>query len=156
MVAMYPNVGLLILRIGLGSIMFLHGSQKALGWFGGPGMQGFLGWMGSMGVPAPLAWLAMLAEFAGGLAVIFGLMARLAAFGFACNMLVAIFMVHWKIGFFSGQAGSGWEWPWALLTSSLALMLVGPGQFAIADPEPRWFGKRPVSLPVMRETPTRT
>jgi putative oxidoreductase len=157
MAAMLPNVGLLILRIGLGSVMFAHGAQKLLGWYGGPGIQGFVGWMASMGVPAWLAWLAILAEFVGGLAVILGLFARLGALAFAANMVVAIGLVHWQVGFFNTQAGAGWEYPWALLTASLALALLGPGPLAIADLEPRWFGKRPAgAAPLPRETPART
>lgn len=121
---------LLILRLALGIVMFAHGAQKLFGWYGGPGPDGFLGWMASMGVPAPLAWLAIVVEFFGGIAVVLGVLARLAALGFAVNMLVATFVVHWKNGFFAGDGG--WEFTFVLLAVSLAIAIAGPGRYALA------------------------
>jgi putative oxidoreductase len=139
------DLGLLILRLGLGSVMFAHGSQKLLGWFGGSGIHGFIGWLGSMGIPMPLAWLTILVEFFGGLGILFGLLARLSALAFGIEMVVAVFLVHWKVGFFMNWGsvaghGEGWEYCLALLTASLALALVGPGRYAIADVE-SWLGR---------------
>ena len=139
------DLGLLILRLGLGSVLFAHGAQKLLGWFGGSGIHGFIGWLGSMGVPAPLAWLAILVEFFGGLGILFGLLARLSALAFAIEMAVAVWLLHWKIGFFMNWGsvagrGEGWEYCWALLAASLALALAGPGRYAIADLE-SWLGR---------------
>jgi len=45
-------------------------------------------------IPAVVALLAICAEFFGGLGLIVGFLARIAAFGIAVNMLVAIWMVH--------------------------------------------------------------
>ena len=128
--------GLLILRLALGGIMFVHGSQKLLGWFDGPGIAGFVGWMASMHVPVWAAWLAIIAEFFGGLGIILGLLTRLAALGIAFQMLVAITMIHWKVGFFMNwgsvaKRGEGWEYPLLILAGALALVLTGPGSWAI-------------------------
>jgi putative oxidoreductase len=139
------DLGLLLLRLGLGGVMFVHGSQKLLGWFGGSGVQGFIGWLGSMGVSAPLAWLAILAEFFGGLGIVVGLLARLSALAFGIEMVVAVVLVHWKIGFFMNWGsvaghGEGWEYCFVLLAASLALTLIGPGRYAIADLE-SWLAR---------------
>ncbi len=135
---MKPNVdvGLLILRLAVGSIMFVHGAQKLLGWFDGPGLAGFMGWMASMHVPAPAAWLALIAEFFGGLGLILGILPRLAALGIAFDMLVAILLVHAKVGFFMNwgsvaNRGEGWEYPMLLCAAALTLAATGPGAFAI-------------------------
>lgn len=139
------SLAFLVLRIALGVIMFAHGAQKMLGWFGGPGPQGFIGWMSSMGVPAFVAWLAIVAEFFGGIAVLFGVLARLGALGFVVNMVVAIVLVHAKAGFFnSGPDGSsGIEFPLILLAAALAIVIAGPGAYAVApDLESRWLGRR--------------
>jgi putative oxidoreductase len=130
------NFGLLILRLAVGCIMFVHGAQKLLGWFDGPGLAGFMGWMASMHVPVVAAWLAIIAEFFGGLGLIFGVFARLAALGIAINMLVAILMVHWKVGFFMNwgsvaNRGEGWEYAGLLCAAALALASTGPGGWAI-------------------------
>lgn len=130
------DCGLLILRLAVGGIMFVHGSRKLLGWFDGPGIAGFVGWMASMHVPAFAAWLAIIAEFFGGLGLILGILPRLAALGIACNMLVAILMIHGKVGFFMNwgnvaNRGEGWEYPALILAAALALVASGPGAFAL-------------------------
>ena len=136
---------LLIIRLALGTVMIAHGAQKLLGWFGGPGPAGTVGFMSQMGIPAPLAWLAIIVEFFGGLAVLFGVLARLGALGFAVNMLVAMMTVHWKNGFFlGGPNGSGIEFTFVLLAMSLAIVMAGPGRYALApDLETRLFRRNP-------------
>ena len=130
------DLGLLILRISVGCIMFVHGAQKLLGWYGGPGIAGFTGWMASMHVSAVAAWLAMLAEFLGGIALVLGFGARVAAFAIAVEMLVAIRLVHWKTGFFmnwgsTANRGEGWEYSFLVFAAALALALTGPGRIAL-------------------------
>ena len=134
------DLGLLVLRIGLGIVMIIHGGMKAFGWFDGPGLQGWVGYMQSVGVPAPLAWLAMLVELAGGLGVLLGVLTRVAALGFAVNMMFAIVTVHWEAGFLMNWGsvagrGEGWEFSFALLTASIALALMGPGRYSLVDRE---------------------
>src|SRR5438067_13163444 len=89
-----------ILRLTLGIVFFAHGAQKMLGWFGGFGFHGTMGFFtGTLHIPVPFAVLAIFAEFFGGLGLIVGLLTRVAAFGIAVNMLVAIFAVHAANGF---------------------------------------------------------
>jgi putative oxidoreductase len=125
----------LVLRLGLGIVMFPHGAQKALGWFGGPGVSGTIAFMGQMGVPAPIALLPIAAEFLGSIALILGCLTRVAAFGIACVMLVAILAVHLPHGFFmnwtGAQAGEGFEYHLLALTIAFALMIRGGGTASI-------------------------
>src|ERR1035438_6756811 len=80
-----------ILRVVLGIVFLAHGAQKTLGWFGGYGFSGTMGFMtGMLHIPAPFAFLAIAAEFLGGLGLILGLLTRVAAFGIAMDMLVAV------------------------------------------------------------------
>jgi len=125
-----------ILRIVLGLVFFAHGAQKMLGWFGGFGFSGTMGYFtGTMHIPAPLAFLAIAAEFFGGLGLIFGLLTRVAAFGIAVNMLVAIATVHGSFGFFmnwSGtQKGEGFEYHLLVLAITTFLMIRGAGAFSV-------------------------
>jgi len=91
-----------ILRVVLGIVFFAHGAQKMLGWFGGYGFTGTMGFFtGTLHIPAAFAFLAISAEFFGGLGLILGLLTRVAAFGIAVNMLVAVVMVHSQFGFFA-------------------------------------------------------
>jgi putative oxidoreductase len=125
-----------ILRLVVGVIFFAHGAQKLLGWFGGYGFTGTMGFFtGMLHIPAPFAVLAIAAEFFGGLGLIFGLLTRVAAFGIACNMLVAILMVHLPFGFFmnwtGAQKGEGYEYHLLALATLIFLVIRGAGAASI-------------------------
>ena len=130
------NTATAILRLVLGVVFFAHGAQKMLGWFGGFGFSGTMGFFtGTMHIPAPLAFLAIAAEFFGGLGLILGFLTRIAAFGIAVNMVVAIGTVHSAFGFFmnwSGtQKGEGFEYHLLVLAITVFLMIRGAGAFSI-------------------------
>jgi putative oxidoreductase len=127
---------LTIVRLVLGVIFFAHGAQKALGWFGGYGFTGTMGFFTQgMHIPAPFAFLAICAEFLGSIGLLLGLLGRIAAFGIACNMLVAVAMVHWHFGFFvnwfGNQKGEGIEYHLLTIAIALAIMIKGSGAFSI-------------------------
>jgi len=126
----------LVLRVMLGVVMFPHGAQKVLGWFGGYGLAGTLHYFtDTMGIPLAFAVLAIAAEFLGSIGLVVGLFTRLAAFGIACEMAVAVFMVHLPNGFFmnwSGkQAGEGFEFHLLAIAIALALMIKGGGRWSM-------------------------
>jgi putative oxidoreductase len=125
-----------VLRLVLGIVFFAHGAQKMLGWFGGYGFTGTMGFFtGMMHIPAVFAFLAIAAEFFGGLGLIFGLLTRVAAFGIACNMIVAVAMVHHQFGFFmnwtGAQKGEGYEYHLLLLAALVFLMIRGAGAASV-------------------------
>jgi putative oxidoreductase len=125
-----------ILRLVLGVVFFAHGAQKMLGWFGGYGFSGTMGFFtGALHIPAPLGFLAIVAEFFGGLGLIFGFLTRIAAFGIAVNMLVAIAAVHSGFGFFmnwtGAQKGEGIEFHLLVLAMTAFLMIRGAGAFSV-------------------------
>jgi putative oxidoreductase len=127
---------LTIARLALGIMIFAHGAQKMLGWFGGYGFEGTVGWMTSqLGIPALLATLAIAAEFFGGLGLIAGLGSRLAAFGVAATMLVATLMVHAPNGFFmnwfGAQQGEGFEFHLLAIALALVVMIRGAGALSL-------------------------
>jgi putative oxidoreductase len=125
-----------ILRLVLGLVFFAHGAQKMLGWFGGFGFSGTMGYFtGSMHIPAPLAFLAIAAEFFGGLGLILGFLTRIAAFGIAVNMVVAIITVHSAFGFFMNwngtQKGEGFEYHLLVLAMTAFLIIRGAGAVSV-------------------------
>ena len=127
---------LTLLRLVLGVVFFTHGAQKALGWFGGYGFSGTMGFFtGMLHIPAPFAFLAISAEFVGGIGLIVGALGRIAAFGIACNMLVAIVLVLSHFGLFmnwSGQQkGEGFEYHLLAIAIALVLMARGSGCFSV-------------------------
>jgi putative oxidoreductase len=130
------DIATTILRLVLGVIFFAHGAQKMLGWFGGYGFTGTMGFFtGVLHIPAVFAFLAIAAEFFGGLGLIFGLFARVAAFGPLCNMIVAIAMVHGQFGFWMNwtgtQKGEGFEYHLLLIAASVFLMIRGAGALSV-------------------------
>ena len=125
-----------ILRLSLGVVFFAHGAQKALGWFGGFGFTGTMGFFTQkLNIPAPFAALAIAAEFLGGLGLLVGLLSRIAAFGIACNMVVAVAMIHIHIGFFANwygnQKGEGFEFHILAVAIALAIMIKGSGALSL-------------------------
>lgn len=130
------SYALTIARVLLGIVMFAHGLQKVLGWFGGNGFSATMGFFTQRGhIPAPLAFLAIMAEFCGGLGLILGLLGRVAAFGILCNMVVAIATVHLPNGFFmnwSGQKkGEGFEYHLLAVGLALAVVIGGSGALSL-------------------------
>ena len=134
------DIALFIVRLALGAIFIAHGGQKMFGWFGGRGLEATVTGMAGMGIPAALGYLAAFTEFFGGIAVIIGLLSRLASVGLAVTMAVAIAMVHGKNGFFLSD--QGFEYNLALIAMALAVAIAGPGRIALSDWEGRFLGRR--------------
>ena len=90
---------------------------------------------GYLHIPAPLAFLAIAAEFFGGLGLILGFLTRIAAFGIAVTMVVAIAMAHSTFGFFMNwtgtQKGEGFEYHLLVLAITFLLMVRGAGGFSV-------------------------
>lgn len=133
-----------VLRVVLGLVIFAHGAQKVLGWFGGYGFEGTMGFFtGQLGIPALFAFLAIAAEFAGGLGLIVGLFTRVAALGVLSVMVVATAMVHRSIGFFMNWYGQhpagqeGFEFHILVAVIAIVLMIRGGGWLS-AD---RWLAR---------------
>ena len=125
-----------IVRIVLGVVFFAHGAQKALGWFGGVGLQSTVRvFREQLRIPAPLALLSVAAEFLGGLGLIVGLLSRIAALGIAVVMIVALVAVHGKFGFFMNwygeKQGHGIEYHILALALALAVIIKGGGAFSL-------------------------
>jgi putative oxidoreductase len=124
-----------ILRLPLAVVFFPHGAQKVFGWFGGHGFKNTMQFFTSAGIPMGFALLAIAAEFLGSIGLAVGLLTRVAAFGIACVMLVAIMTVHWQHGFFmnwfGNQQGEGFEYHLLALGITIALIIVGGGAWSL-------------------------
>jgi putative oxidoreductase len=126
---------LLAQRVALGLVMFPHGAQKLLGWFGGYGFSGTMGYFtGTMHMPSPVALLVILGESLGAVGLVLGLGTRLCALGIASVMLGAIATTHGQFGFFmnwfGAQKGEGFEYHLLALALAVPLVVRGGGAFA--------------------------
>ena len=120
------DAGLALLRTAVGTVFVAHGAQKLFTF----GLAGVAGAFGQMGVPlAGIAGPAVaFVEFFGGLALIAGLLTRLAGVGLSAVMLGALLLVHLPAGFF---LPNGYEFVGTLLAAAAALSLTGPGAFSV-------------------------
>jgi len=129
------NVVGLILRLTLGIVIFPHGAQKMLGWFGGGGFAGTMAGMTKMGLPAIVVFLVILFEFFGSIGLLMGFVSRLWAAGIGIVMLGAIFTVHLQNGFFmnwmGNQKGEGFEYHLLVLGIMLAIFVTGSGRWSV-------------------------
>lgn len=127
--------GLLVLRLTLAFILWPHGTQKVLGWFGGAGWEGtYRAFTEKMGIPPFLAKVAMLTESFAPICLVLGVFTRIAALSVIILMTVAI-TKHVKNGYFSNwsgkKAGEGVEFHLLYAGSAFALFLTGPGPWSV-------------------------
>jgi putative oxidoreductase len=133
----------LVIRLGLGLVLFPHGAQKLLGWFGGYGFTGTMEYLtGDVGLPWLLGLGVVLLESAGALLLVLGLTTRITALLIGIQFIGIIFTAHLSNGFFMNwegtQAGEGFEYHLLVIAMSLALLVQGGGSYSLDQ----WMGNR--------------
>jgi putative oxidoreductase len=119
-----------LLRVTAGLLLVPHGAQKLFGWFGGYGVDATGQFFATkLGLPASLALVAGLIEFAGGLALAFGLLTRPVAALVAGLMAVAVVHVHLAAGFF--WTSGGYEYPLLWGVVALVFVIRGGGRYSL-------------------------
>lgn len=125
----------LFIRLALGIVMFPHGVQKVLGWFGGPGIHKTIESFGAMGFPMWSVIALMTVESLGALLLIAGFMTRLWAVGIGVGLSICMYMYHVQHGFFMNwfgqQKGEGYEYHILALGICLALLIKGGGMLSV-------------------------
>lgn len=125
------DLGLLILRLTVGTLVAGHGSQKLFGWFKGPGLKRTHAFVEKMGMRPGKLWGTLLAisESGGGLLTALGLLSPLGSLGIGAVMAVAIRRAHWNKPVWAAEGGA--ELPLTNLATVTALALTGPGRFSL-------------------------
>ncbi len=124
------DAGVLILRVVFGPFLAYHGYNKV---FGGGRLTGTESWFRSLGMKWPY-WQARLAattEVGAGLLFALGLLTPLAAGAMVALMLVAIWTVHWKVGFFVFKPDQGWEYCASIAVVAFVVATIGPGRWSL-------------------------
>lgn len=124
-----------IIRSILGLVIFPHGAQKLLGWFGGYGFNGTMNFFtGTVGLPWIIGFLVIMIEFFGSLALIVGFGTRIIAASYIALAIGIMFTSHIQNGFFinwyGNQAGEGFEYFILWIGMSIPLFLDGGGKYA--------------------------
>ncbi|WP_310392519.1 DoxX family protein [Hymenobacter sp.] len=125
-----------ILRLALGIVMWPHGAQKLLDWFGGHGFAGTMQFFtGTVHLPWLLGFLVIVIEFFGALCILVGWASRLWAAAFAGLALGIVFTSRLQHGFFmnwfGNQKGEGYEYFLLMLGLAGALLINGGGRYSV-------------------------
>lgn len=121
----YRDVGLLVLRIGIGIAFMVHGWGKITG---GPEQWAQLGQaVNHVGLSFGytfFGFMASLSEFGGGILLALGLLTRLSCVLLLCTMIVAASM----------HIATGQGSPWHAIEAGilfLSLIMIGPGAYSL-------------------------
>jgi putative oxidoreductase len=130
----HPDGGKLILRVGVGLVLFLHGLGKIES-----GITDTVGMVEAAGLPGWLAYATYLGEFVAPLLVVLGKWSRPAGLIMAINMLMSILVAHRDIAFARNDYG-GWqiELNAVLMFGGLAVAMLGAGRWSLSRGEGRW------------------
>lgn len=119
--------GKLVLRVALGALILLHGIAKLKN-----GLGPIEGMLAAHGLPAFLAYGSLVGEVIAPLMVLAGFHARMGAAVIAINMLFAFGLAHTaQLGQLNEQGGWALELQGMFLLAALAILLLGPGRYAI-------------------------
>jgi len=138
------SIGVLIVRLVVGGLLFGHGAQKLFGAFGGRGLEGTTGWIESMRLRPANVWAGAAggAEFFGGLFTMLGFLNPLGPIMAIGSMSMAWAKVHLGKPVWGTEGGA--ELPLTNLAVLSALTLAGPGRLSIDGlfgiRVPRWIG----------------
>jgi putative oxidoreductase len=131
----WQSLGLLVLRLVVGTAFILHGWPK---------IQDPMHWMGDK-VPSVLQLASALAEFGGGIALIVGFLTPIAAAALTINMIFALVLVHFPQHqpFVGKGPGGSFELPLVYFAIMIALLATGPGRYSV---DALLFGSRDVAI----------
>lgn len=128
------DLGLMLLRVGLGALFIAHGLQKAFGLWGGQGLGGFEQSLADLGYQHAgiLTYVGAGAQIAIGALLVLGLftpLAAAAAVAYLVNALLAAVVGQPEGGHFPFFLPDGHEYQVVLLVLAAALCLTGPGLY---------------------------
>jgi len=124
-----PQLGAMLLRVALGVILLAHGLLKVFV-FTIPGTVGFFE---SLGLPAVVAYLTIFGELIGGVALIVGVLPRLAA-ALSLPILLGATWTHLGNGWIFSNEGGGWEFPALLVVLAIIVAIQGAGAYTLSNP----------------------
>ena len=128
----------LVTRFTLGLILFPHGAQKAIGWFGGYGFTGTMGFFtDTLHLPWIIGFLVIIIEFIGALSLLAGFASRIWSISIIILFLGIILTSHLDNGFFmnwfGNQKGEGYEFHLLIIGLSIATLINGSGKYSVDE-----------------------
>jgi putative oxidoreductase len=130
------DLGLMLLRVGLGALLIAHGLQKAFGLWGGSGLNGVQQSLVDLGYQHAnvLTYVGVGAQLGAGVLLVLGLftpLAAAAAVAYLINALLAAVTAQPDSGYFPFFLPDGHEYQVTLIVVAAALTLTGPGRYSL-------------------------
>ena len=124
-----------LIRVFLFMVLFAHGAQKLLGWFGGYGFNGTMGYFTDRGFPWIIGFLVIVIEFFGSISILLGLATRLWSFLSVILFIGIVATSHIQNGFFmnwfGNQKGEGFEYFLLAIAITTSLAITGGGKYSM-------------------------
>jgi uncharacterized membrane protein YphA (DoxX/SURF4 family) len=120
------EASVLMLRVVLGIIFFVHGLVKFQG-----GIENTAGWFASIGLPGFLAYAVAFIEMLGGIALVLGLFSRVVSGLLALVMAGAILKVKLGAGLLGNGVSAGYELDLALMAMAVFIAINGSKLYAL-------------------------
>ena len=125
-----------LLRLMVGIVIFPHGAQKLMGWYGGYGFEGTMQFFTeTVGLPWIVGFSVILIEVFGSIAIILGLTTRIFAFSYIGLAIGIMFSRHVQYGFFmnwfGNQGGEGFEFFLLWIAIAISLLITGGGRYSV-------------------------
>ena len=126
------NLSLLVLRLAAGLIFIIHGGQKLFGMFDGIGLEGTAKMVEGLGLASPylVAVIWSCIEFAGGIFLVLGILARWSAIAIVCTVLLQLWKINFAYGF---SVDNQIEYNLLLVTVCIPIILLGGGVWSVWD-----------------------
>ena len=126
----------IVLRVILGLVVFPHGAQKLLGWFGGYGFSGSMKYFtNTVELPWVVGFLVIILEFFGAIALIAGIATRIISVLYIAIAIGIMFTSSIQYGFFmnwfGNQGGEGYEYFLLWIGMAIGLVINGGGKYSV-------------------------
>ena len=129
------SIAPVFLRLFTAIVIFPHGAQKLLGWFGGFGFEGSMNYFtGTVDLPWVVGFAVIIIEFFGSLFLLLGFATRfwsLAVASVMTGVILTNFTSYFFMNWFGTQKTEGMEFFLLAIGMSLSLLVSGAGRFSI-------------------------
>lgn len=125
----------LVLRLFLSAVLFPHGAQKLLGWFGGFGFEGTMVYFTQqVGLPWVVGFTVIIIEFFGPVFLLLGLATRiwsLGIFAVMAGVIITTFNQYFFMNWFGTQKAEGFEFFLLAIGMAVSLLISGAGKYSV-------------------------
>lgn len=125
----------LIARLAIGLVLFPHGAQKLLGWWGGYGFSGSMSYFTeTVNLPYPVGVIVILIEFLCPVLLVLGVGTRISSFlvlVVMAGVIIAVQHNYFFMNWFGNQKDEGAEFFLLMIGLCLVSIYEGGGRFSI-------------------------